>query len=133
MDSAGMSHSRCRQAREFCSVGDISLRTEEQEGISSGSLRNTFRKSQAPQGYDSRDGVCPLMSGGGGLASVRQHPFVSDSALGEMQRTAICRPNAHYDALVFGIGPAACIFAIQMARRDKTVLLVPPQTESSPK
>jgi 2-polyprenyl-6-methoxyphenol hydroxylase-like FAD-dependent oxidoreductase len=41
--------------------------------------------------------------------------------------------NSHYDALVFGKGPAACVFAIQMLRRGRTVLLVPPHTESSRK
>jgi flavin-dependent dehydrogenase len=51
-----------------------------------------------------------------------------------MQRSAVWSPSAYYDALVFGNGPAACIFAIQMTRRGKSVLLIPPPlTESSPK
>lgn len=41
--------------------------------------------------------------------------------------------SSHYHAVVFGKGPAACIFAIRMARCGRTVLLVPPLTKSSPK
>jgi 2-polyprenyl-6-methoxyphenol hydroxylase-like FAD-dependent oxidoreductase len=37
--------------------------------------------------------------------------------------------NSYHDALVFGTGPAACIFAINMVRRGKTVLLVPSRDE----
>lgn len=37
--------------------------------------------------------------------------------------------NTHYDALVFGIGPAACIFSIETMRGGRTVLLVPPRDE----
>jgi len=37
--------------------------------------------------------------------------------------------NCHYDALVFGKGPAACIFAINLVRGGKAVLLVPPLNE----
>jgi flavin-dependent dehydrogenase len=71
------------------------------------------------------------MSGTVAFAGLWQHPSVSDFSLGEEQRTAACGLNTYYDALVFGKGPAACIFAIQMARRGKAVLMVPPSTESS--
>lgn len=42
-------------------------------------------------------------------------------------------PKSHYDALVFGRGPAACTFAIGMVRAGKTVALVPPQDERKQK
>jgi flavin-dependent dehydrogenase len=35
------------------------------------------------------------------------------------------RLKSRYDAVVFGTGPAASVFAIEMARHDKAVLLVP--------
>jgi flavin-dependent dehydrogenase len=41
------------------------------------------------------------------------------------------RPD--YDAIVFGIGPAACVFAIQMVRRGSTVLLIAPTFPRAPK
>jgi 2-polyprenyl-6-methoxyphenol hydroxylase-like FAD-dependent oxidoreductase len=49
----------------------------------------------------------------------------------ESRHPAVACSKVHYDALVFGKGPAACIFAIEMVRRGKTVLLVPPNTESN--
>ena len=39
--------------------------------------------------------------------------------------------KTRYDAVVFGKGPAASVFAIQMARRSKAVLLVPPPFRQS--
>lgn len=38
--------------------------------------------------------------------------------------------KAHYDALVFGNGPAASTFALEMVRHGKTVLLIPPNAAS---
>ena len=73
------------------------------------------------------------MSGTVAPPNGEQHSSISDSPWGEMARSAVRSLNAHYDALVFGSGPAACTCAIQMARLDKTVLIVPPQRDSSPK
>jgi 2-polyprenyl-6-methoxyphenol hydroxylase-like FAD-dependent oxidoreductase len=53
------------------------------------------------------------------------------AALTEMEGRSVHGPDARYDALVVGKGPAACVFAIQMARRGKSILLVPPPTESN--
>ncbi|HTU48777.1 MAG TPA: FAD-dependent monooxygenase [Bryobacteraceae bacterium] len=50
-----------------------------------------------------------------------------------MQQALLNGLKPNYDAAVFGKGPAACIFAIRMARCGGTVLLVPPLTKSSPK
>ena len=41
--------------------------------------------------------------------------------------------QSRYDAVVFGNGPAASVFAIQMTQRRKAVLLVPPSFQPSAK
>jgi len=40
--------------------------------------------------------------------------------------------SPHYDAVIVGNGPAACTFAIQLVRRGRTALLVPPRNEAAP-
>jgi 2-polyprenyl-6-methoxyphenol hydroxylase-like FAD-dependent oxidoreductase len=41
--------------------------------------------------------------------------------------------GSHYHAVVFGIGPAACVFAIRTLGHGKSVLLVPPPRPCTPK
>jgi len=62
-----------------------------------------------------------------------QHPSIGNVPLAEIPRRSILCPTGPYDALVYGQGPAAFIFAIQMVRHRKTVLLVPSLIKSSQK
>jgi len=55
------------------------------------------------------------------------------SANARLQQLAGSSLESRYDAVVFGKGPAASVFAIQMTRRGRTVLLVPPSFQPSAK
>lgn len=59
------------------------------------------------------------------MASVRDFHSVGE------RRLRSC-PGAHYDAVVFGVGPAACTFALQTVRLGRTALIVPPRNEATP-